>query len=318
MHPYVSYKPRTKAKTLRALKETEMFSSIRPVDQHSFALQISGRTRQIKDASILRALRSISTITDIDLYSEKNDRGRALPERESAGRIVHLFFDIDSTLTHPGIKELDRGVKDTFRKLRCQKCSVYFCTGRSDHEVRDLIKMYKTDDYGIAENGGIIINSTLPAGKFGDRGEPDKLILYMNESHIQYNFDPDQQTRKTEYVIVKDSIKRGSLEKAVAESGARVDIHESKNTYHIGKAGINKGTAVEYLTGQNELGLDRTAHVVVAVGDSKLDIPMFQYADCSYAVGNADPKVKDEATVRLREDAPKALAEIYGRLFPNG
>lgn len=224
----------------------------------------------------------------------------------------------DSTLTHPGIKELDRGVKRIFEKLRQQKCSVYFCTGRSDHEVRNLMQMYKTDDYGIAENGGIIINSTLPACKFGDRAEPDKLITHMNGHHIPYNFDPDQQTRKTEYVIVKDSIGKNLLEKAIVESGAHVEIHESKNTYHISKTGVNKRTAVEYLTGQKELGLDREAHLIVAVGDSELDIPMFRHADCSYAVGNADSNVKNEATVCLSSNAPKAVAEIYDHLFPAG
>ncbi len=59
--------------------------------------------------------------------------------------------------------------------------SLYFCTGRSSQDVKKLIKQYKTSPYGIAENGGIIINSNLINDKFGDRTEPDKLIKYLSD-----------------------------------------------------------------------------------------------------------------------------------------
>ena len=153
MHAYVSYSPRTKIRTLRALKETRIFSSILPLDPYSVVLQIGIQTQPLKDSDIRDALVSIPTITEVTLYLEKIDSDDAQSAVINDGRIIHLFFDIDSTLTHPGIKELDRGVKRIFEKLRQQKCSVYFCTGRSDHEVRDLMQMYKTDDYGVAENG---------------------------------------------------------------------------------------------------------------------------------------------------------------------
>lgn len=316
MRAYVSYRASTKAKTTRALKDTAMFSNMIFLKGHVVDLQLA-QTRVAKSdlKHIQDVLDDIPTITRVLFYSQKPT---ITSETRDATRLLHLFFDIDSTLTHPGIKILDRGVRSVFAKFRKQKCSVYFCTGRADHEVRALMKMYKTDDYGIAENGGIIINSTLPACKFGDRAEPDKLITHMNNSQIPFCFDPDQQTRKTEYVITKDSIKRRRLEKAVKDSGARVSIHESKNTYHVGKADVDKGTAMVYLTGPDELGLDRDVHLVVAVGDSDLDIPMFEHADRSYAVGNADRTVKAKATIRLREKAPKAVAEIYAHLFPAG
>ena len=320
---HVSCKPRTKTKTMQALKETRLFSSIYSADRYVIVSRTLKQT-QITPSytnSVKSTLYRIPTIASFTIYLETAHPDKPYDPTSNAAtvvRLAHLFFDIDSTLTHPGIKILDRGVRSVFAKFRKQKCSVYFCTGRADHEVRALMKMYKTDDYGIAENGGIIINSTLPACKFGDRAEPDKLITHMNNSQIPFCFDPDQQTRKTEYVIMKDSIKRSRLDKAVKDSGACVSIHESKNTYHVGKAGVDKGTAMVYLTGLDELGLDRETHLVVAVGDSDLDIPMFEHADRSYAVGNADRAVKAKATIRLRENAPKAVAEIYAHLFPAG
>lgn len=318
MRIFVSYKPRTKTKTVNALKSMGLFSDVSDIDGYALVLETAAQTRitQSSLTSIKRKLGNVPTIVSVTLYHES--ASTATSGVAGTARLLHIFFDIDSTLTHPGIKILTHRVKTAFSKFRLQKCSVYFCTGRADHEVCELMEMYKTDDYGIAENGGIIINSGLPACKHGDRSEPDKLITHMNERRISFCLDPDQQTRKTEYVITRDSITRQRLEKAARDSRARIDIHESKNTYHVGKVGINKGSAIDYLTGPKELDLNSDTHLVVAVGDSELDLPMFERADRSYAVGNADQKVKAAATVCLRAHAPDAVEELYDHLFPSG
>ncbi len=195
-----------------------------------------------------------------------------------------------------------------------QNCIVYFCTGRASQDVKKLIKMYKTSPYGIAENGGIIINSSLVNEKYGDRTEPDKLLNYLSIENIDYVLDSNQQSRKTEYVINKNSISKTRLSTAIKKSKSSVEVHASKNTYHISKKGINKGTAMEYLAGEEELGLD-SLHEVIAVGDSGLDVPMFKFANVSYAVGNADADIKKAAKYKLRNSAPKAIEELYSKLF---
>lgn len=310
MQAYVKYKPRTKAKTLQALKKTKLFSDMRQLDKYTFYVQVVEQKQGTK-AGQKRLETALSKIPTVDTFTTYLDK-------LGTEKIIHLFFDIDSTLTHPGVAEINRDVKGMFEKFREQDCSVYFCTGRADHEVRGLMDICRTEKYGIAENGGIIINSTLPACKFGDRTEPDKLIRHMKEQKIDHCFDQGQKSRKTEHVIDKGSITRNKLNRAVTNSGACVEIHESKNTYHISKAGVNKGTAIDYLTGPKELSLDKATHLVVAVGDSGLDIPMFKHADRSYAVGNANSAVKKKATVCLDKNAPEAVNEIYHDLFKAG
>lgn len=93
MHAYVSYSPRTKTKTLLALKETGIFSSILPLDPYSVVLQIGVRAQPIKDSDMRDAVVNIPTITDVTLYLEKIDSDDAQSAAINDGRIIHLFFD---------------------------------------------------------------------------------------------------------------------------------------------------------------------------------------------------------------------------------
>ena len=312
---HVFCKPNGISKTISKLENINIFSEIKKLDQPGMLILKTKDplhdNEKDKILSMRKKLLGIQTIRSFSFYPLKSGR----TDKTSKAKIKHVFFDIDSTLTHQGITTLNRNVKGMFEKFMEQNCSVYFCTGRASQEVKKLIKMYKTSPYGIAENGGIIINSSLPNEKFGDRTEPDKLIKHLSDKNISYKLDLNQQSRKTEYVIIKNSLTKARLNNAIRGSRSQVEVHASKNTYHISKKNVNKGAAVEHVTSEEELSLDSSNHEIIAVGDSDLDIPMFEISDSSYAVGNADSTVKKKATYTLRNHAPKAIDELYDKLF---
>ena len=160
-------------------------------------------------------------------------------------------------------------------------------------------------------------------GRNIDRMEPDKLIQHLRDEKIEFTIDPNQNTRKTEYVLLKDSIKEETLKKAIHDSKSKVEYHSSKNTYHISNEGINKGTAIEFLTSAEELDLNPDMDEVIAMGDSDLDIPMFRYADKGYFVGKPDSDLRKKLAefrgkVKKINEAPKAFGEMYNDLFPYG
>ena len=244
-------------------------------------------------------------------------------KNESKPKRIHIFSDIDSTLTHTGVSALNKNVKLLIQKIADRNSRFYFCTGRSYQDVNRLMKKYHTGDYGIAENGGIIVGIPEGCGRNVDRREPDKLIDYLLREDIKFIIDPNQGTRKTEYVLLKNSITEGTLKKAIRDSKSKVEYHSSKNTYHISNENINKGTAIEFLTSAEELDLNPDIDEVIAMGDSDLDIPMFEYADKGYFVGKPDSDLKKKLArfrnkVKKISEAPKALGEMYNDLFPYG
>ncbi len=263
---HIFCKPDGIAKTISKLKGIKIFSEIKKLDQPDM-LWLKTKdplydNEKDKILSVNKKLLDIQTIRSFSFYPFKSGR----MGQTTKAKIKHIFFDIDSTLTHKGITTLNRNVKGMFAKFLEQNCSVYFCTGRASQDVKKLIRMYKTSPYGIAENGGIIINSSLPNERFGDRIEPDRLIKHLSAKNISYKLDPNQQSRKTEYVIIKNSLTRTRLNKAIRDSKSQVEIHTSKNTYHISKKNVNKGVAIEYVTSEEELSLGSSDHEIITVG----------------------------------------------------
>ena len=320
--------PKSIVKTIPKLKKTGIFSNIIKSKYSTDKLLLETKIPLYNDENdkilkIQKTLREIGTIRSFTFYpfkisKKKINRKKITHKRNKPfkEKIRHIFFDIDSTLTHQGVQTLNNNVKETFERFMENNCSIYFCTGRSSKKVRELIKMYKTSPYGIAENGGIIINaSSLPNEKFGDKTEPDKLINYLMAQKIPHRLDASQQSRKTEHIIIKNTLTKKCLNQAIRKSKAQVEVHTSKNTYHISKNGINKGSAIEYIISEEELGLSSDINEIIAVGDSDLDIPMFKIADSSYAVGNANLTVKKKAKYRLKNNPPKAIEELYNKLF---
>jgi len=97
------------------------------------------------------------------------------------------------------------------------------------------MRLYSTGEYGIAENGGIIIG--VPMERRGaDRSQPDKLIGHMLKEKIPFAIDPKQRNRMTEYVLLKDSITETALKKGNSRvKGRRRISRQQKHVPHIPK-----------------------------------------------------------------------------------
>lgn len=316
---YIVYSKGTKRGTISRIKRLDSFATITALSKNTLKLETKRPVYDDQNRKIEKIKASLMKIPTV-----RENRIRAYPilktPTEPRPKLIHIFADIDSTLTHAGVSALNRNVKSLIRKISEKNGSFYFCTGRSRQDVCRLMRLYGTGEYGIAENGGIIIG--VPVERRGaDRSQPDKLIGHMLKEKIPFAIDPKQRNRMTEYVLLKDSITETALKKAIRASRAGVEYHASKNTYHISQKNINKGTAIEFLASSEGLDLNPDIHEVIAIGDSGLDIPMFKYADRGYFVGSPTPPLANELAkfqhrVKTVRDPPYALSDLYMDLFP--
>ena len=318
MFIYLEYRRGTKKSILKELRTINSFSSIKPLEKNMIRLEtkksISRSEKKIIENTCNKIFKKNIAIKKLEFCSKS---------KKSESKLLHIFADVDSTLTRNGVHSLNRNVKSMINKFKEHNCNFYFCSGRSYQIIDKLRKMYHTGEYGIAENGGIIIGILGVDGKRGDRTQPDKLIKYLSDEEILFKIDQSQANHKTEHVLLIDSITETKLQKAIKNSGAKVEYHTSKNTYHISAKCVNKGTAIEVLTSGDELDLDPALYKIVAIGDSDLDLPMFKYAEKGYLAGKPDSnlakKIKKLQNKPTRlPDPPKALEEMYKDLFPFG
>lgn len=222
----------------------------------------------------------------------------------------HFVFDVDSTLT-TGRGTIQSKILNIFNRMQGDGHRIYLASGRSAPQLREDIEKLDIEKYGIAENGGILLgfgeeNELV----VGDRQEPDKVSEYIKKKCKKVKEDIRQGMRKTERIF-KNTIPEKKFMEYVKKSKAQVNVLASKNTYHVTKKGIDKGSALEKLRNRLRLGDN---DIVIGVGDSNLDIPLLQEADYGFVVGNATEKLKKEGIV-LKKNYADGVEEMYEKLF---
>ncbi len=222
----------------------------------------------------------------------------------------HFIFDVDSTLTS-GKHTIRDKIRSIFTKISDQGHRVYLASGRHETQLRKDMGYLNTERFGIAENGGIILGmGTDDHLVLGNRTEPDKVLLYMKMHCKKITEDMPQGFRITE-VIFNAKITQSKFLNYVKKSKANVSVLSSKNSYHVAKKNINKGYALERLRHELKFGDN---DIVIGVGDSDLDIPMFKESDHAFAVGNASLNAKKHAE-NLERSHADGIEEMYTRLF---
>ena len=314
MNIFVTYTRGNQQRLVRKLRKDKRFTIIEKYENNKLIITTSKKIFE-KNKNIIKTIKEfffkIKYIKEFELCVDviKDDF------KKKSRKIFHIFFDIDSTLTQTGVKTIDKNVKTYFEKFKQSNCVIYFCTGRNYQEVINLNQIYNMGEYGIAESGGIIIGIGRDYRyKLGDIKQPNVVIKYLEKNEIEYKLDPNQKNRLTSFVILKESIKKQILQKAIKNSKANVSLHMAKNTFHITASKIDKGAAINYLVGPKELDLDFELHQTIGVGDSDLDIPMFKHCNDSFSVGD-NKTVRRAANHNLRKKAPFAVEELYKKLF---
>jgi hydroxymethylpyrimidine pyrophosphatase-like HAD family hydrolase len=106
-------------------------------------------------------------------------------------------------------------------------------------------------------------------------------------------------------------------EKAVLEAihtcGLELQVIFNKGAVMVLPAGVNKGTGLS--AALKEMGL--SPHNVVGVGDAENDHAFLRLCECSVAVANALPGVKEAADFVTRGDHGAGVAELIDELVAN-
>ena len=212
--------------TIKKLKKHSIFSDIKKLNKKNAIKVITKEPILTNDIDrrleIEKKLTELKTIRSVTIFTlrEKDTKYKKIKPR--INKIKHIFFDIDSTITHSPSPVIYREIKDKFANFTEKNVNVYFCTGRDQTQVKKLIAQFNTSPYGIAEAGGIIINSNLPNCKLGDRTEPDRLLKYIQNKYTKAQIDEKQQSRITEVILKKSTITITQLNNAIKKSKAKL------------------------------------------------------------------------------------------------
>ncbi len=201
---------------------------------------------------------------------------------------MYFFLDIDRTVTWKNTRFIDSKVVKAFRRMKKLGHHIFFASGRPYNDIYDAIREANTDEHGIAENGGVIINATSHGDKtlgILDNCEDALEELQKTLPDLKEKAGP---LRKSEIVLEKTPYSVKKIREVIKQKRLKIQVIPSPTSIHMSEAGIDKGTALNEFPKYIPINPYRT----VSMGDSEIDIPLFQKSQYSMAVNNAPAKVQ--------------------------
>ena len=213
-----------------------------------------------------------------------------------------LATDYDGTLADQG--QVDEVTLAKLRQLRTTGRKLVLVTGREMKDLVIIFPEYAIFDYIVAENGALIHDPATgveqllgppPEAGFVMALEEKKVYPLSIGKVIVATWEPNEQ----------------AVLEVIKASGSERQLIFNKGAVMILPPGINKATGLQVLLHSLHL----SAHNVVAVGDAENDSALLQSVECSVAVMNALPSLKEAADWVTDKTYGEGVGEVMDRLI---
>ncbi len=217
-------------------------------------------------------------------------------------RYFCLISDYDGTLAHDG--QVLPSTLEALKRVKASGRKLILATGR---ELPELLRVFPETaifDLVVVENGALLYNPATeekrllapapPAAFVKELRRREVLPLSVGES-IVATWHPHETT----------------VLEVIRSQGLELQVIFNKDAVMILPSGVNKGTGVRVAL--EELGL--STHNALGVGDAENDHAFLGICECSVAVGNALPILKERADVVTEKDRGEGVEEIIEQLL---
>ncbi|CAM3792520.1 HAD family hydrolase [Bordetella sputigena] len=279
--------------------------------------------------------------------ADGDPRGAGAAASSTRPGIRLLVSDVDGTLVRPD-KQISAATLAAIRALRGAGIAFTLVSSRPPRGMLPLIRMLDLDTPTAAFNGGAIVdtggrtieshplsveNARIALDMFSAQPvetwvfADDKWLLrdpdgpYVPLERHTLGFDGTLVDSFDPYLdrigkIVAASADGAGLVRLEQEINPRIapGAHASRSQVYyldVNHARANKGDAVEALARHMGVSLAETA----VIGDGDNDVPMFQRAGFSIAMGQASAQVRAQATVTTASNADDGLAAAVHRFI---
>jgi HAD superfamily hydrolase (TIGR01484 family) len=217
-------------------------------------------------------------------------------------RYLALVTDYDGTLAHDGA--VDDNTVDSLRRLRQSGRKLVLVTGRILPDLEQVFPHLDLFDRVVAENGALLFDPASREKRVLAQRPPDKFIEELKACNVTglSTGDVIVATWHPQETVVIETIRRLGLE---------LQVIFNKDAVMVLPTGVNKMTGLNHALG--DLKLSR--HNIVGVGDAENDHAFLNSCECSVAVSNALPAIKERADLVTDVDHGAGVASLIGRIL---
>jgi HAD superfamily hydrolase (TIGR01484 family) len=216
-------------------------------------------------------------------------------------RYFALATDYDGTLAHDGV--VSPATIAALEQLRATGRKLILVTGR---ELADLLRAFPRIDLFdrvVAENGALIYTPATHEELALAEPPPEAFVAALQAQGVA----PLSVGR---VIVATWQPNETVVLKAIRDLGLEHQIIFNKGAVMVLPPGINKAAGLG--AALDQLGL--SAHNIVGVGDAENDHAFMRLCECSVAVANALPMVKQHADYVTRGDHGAGVVELIAMI----
>ena len=217
-------------------------------------------------------------------------------------RFLVLCSDYDGTIAHHG--RVDDATIEALEQLRASGRKLVLVTGREIDDLQKVFTRMELFDRVVAENGALIYRPQSRDERALGPAPPEKFIAELRRRGVENlsvgrcivaTWEPHERT-------VLDVIR---------DLGLELQVIFNKGAVMVLPSGLNKAAGLQ--AALEELNL--SAHNAVGVGDAENDHAFLSICECSAAVANALPSVKEKCDVVLERDHGAGVADLIREIL---
>ncbi len=217
-------------------------------------------------------------------------------------RYLALCCDYDGTLATHG--KLLPDTIEALERLIASGRRLLMVTGRELEDLQSVCERLDLFEYVVAENGALLYHPATRAETTLAPRPPDEFVAQLRARGVE----PMSQGR---VIVATWEPHETTVLETIRDLGLELQVIFNKGAVMVLPAGVNKATGLASALEQLRL----SAHNTVGIGDAENDHALLRSCECSAAVANALPTLKDAADIVTRGDHGAGVAELIDELL---
>ena len=219
-------------------------------------------------------------------------------------RYLGLATDYDGTLAHHG--RVSASTLRAMERARASGRRIILVTGRELEDLFEVFPQVDLFDRVVAENGALIYRPASREEKALAEPPPPEFIEELEKRKVE----PFSVGR---VIVATWEPHETAVMEAIRDLGLELHIIFNKGAVMVLPSGISKAAGLQEALAEMSL----SPHNVVGVGDAENDHAFLSICECSVAVANALPTLKERSDLVTERGHGEGVEELIGMLVEN-
>jgi HAD superfamily hydrolase (TIGR01484 family) len=217
-------------------------------------------------------------------------------------RYLALCCDYDGTIAHHG--RVDQPTLAALERLRESGRKLVLVTGRQLEDLQSVFPQLEMFERVVAENGALLYTPSSREEKRLGEAPPRAFV----DALVAAGVEPVSVGR---IIVATWEPHQKTVLETIRECGLELQVIFNKGAVMVLPAGVNKATGLRAALAELNLSI----HNAVGVGDAENDHAFLSICECSAAVGNALPAVKEKADIVTFADHGAGVTQLIDEMI---